>query len=264
MLLSRLASSFASLAGGAAWRLLPATTTSPSCSAPNLLQPTTSQRCDRATNTTPTTATFSTVRHLHTTPQQPANLHGHKVVPDVVNRAPYTVAKVCFKSGATAQNGNIISPDQAKCAPTVTWPSHIGKRYTLCMLDADFPSRANPAQRQWNHWLVGNIPCCEVGAGTVLAEYVAPLPGLGTGIHRYVLLVYRQKACEPLKFDCVPRLHARSATGRTGFSVREFASKFDMGEPVAANFFFAEYDCYVPRVLQLLGLAKACDKCAEV
>lgn len=49
-----------------------------------------------------------------------------------------------------------------------------------------------PTFREWHHWLVANIPGTAVGKGEALAEYVGSGPPDGTGLHRYVYLVYKQ------------------------------------------------------------------------
>jgi phosphatidylethanolamine-binding protein (PEBP) family uncharacterized protein len=43
------------------------------------------------------------------------------------------------------------------------------------------------------HWLVTNIPGSQVNKGTVLAPYMGPGPPPGTGHHRYVFVVFKQK-----------------------------------------------------------------------
>jgi len=73
-----------------------------------------------------------------------------------------------------------------------------------------------------------------------------------TGIHRYVWLVYKQPA--ELKCD-EPRLSSRSAEGRPMFSTRNFAAKYRLGQPVAANFYLAQWDDYVPELHKQLGVA---------
>lgn len=73
--------------------------------------------------------------------------------------------------------------------------------------DPDAPSRAKPEFREWHHWLVGNIPGNDVGKGETLSEYVGSGPPQGTGLHRYVFLVYKQN--DKINFD-EPRLTNRS------------------------------------------------------
>lgn len=40
--------------------------------------------------------------------------------------------------------------------------------------------------------------------------------------------------------------HGRTRTGRLNFNTRKFAEKHGLGHPIAANFYEAQYDDYVP------------------
>lgn len=69
------------------------------------------------------------------------------------------------------------------------------KKSSTCLLlrsfftvDPDAPSRADPKWGEWRHWLVVNIPGCEVSKGEVLSVYIGSGPPQGTGLHRYVFL----------------------------------------------------------------------------
>ena len=66
-----------------------------------------------------------------------------------------------------------------------------------------------------------------------------------------MFLVYEQP--KKLTFD-EKRLTNRSGDGRGKFSIRDFAKKYGLGDPVAGNFYQAEWDDYVPKLyLQLSG-----------
>lgn len=60
------------------------------------------------------------------------------------------------------------------------------------MVDRDAPSRSVPILGEINHWLVGNIVGNNVTTGDVIAEYSGPTPPIGTGLHRYAVLVFKQ------------------------------------------------------------------------
>lgn len=172
------------------------------------------------------------------------------VVPDVIPKPPKCKLTVEYCSGATVQGGNVLTPTQVKDQPAVQWEADPSKLYTLCMTDPDAPSREDPKFREWHHWLVGNIPGCDIEKGEVLSAYIGSGPPPKTGLHRYVFLVYEQR-CK-LKFD-EDRLTNTSGDGRAGFKVAEFARKYALGDPVAGNFYQAEYDDYVPILYKQLG-----------
>ncbi|KAF5286221.1 hypothetical protein FQR65_LT02233 [Abscondita terminalis] len=172
------------------------------------------------------------------------------VVPDVIDVAPKELAEVNYPSGVAVKEGNELTPTQVKDIPTVKWTADPNSFYTLCMTDPDAPSRNKPEFREWHHWLVGNIPGGDISKGETLSEYVGSGPPPGTGLHRYVFLIYKQP--DALTFD-EKRLTNRSGDNRGKFSIRKFAEKYKLGNPIAGNFYQAEYDDYVPKLYKQLG-----------
>ena len=82
------------------------------------------------------------------------------------------------------------------------------------MLDPDAPSRWEPTHAPFLHWLVYNIRRSHPStSGDAAASYMPPTPPLGTGLHRYVVLVLEQtkgkivvpEAAERSSFE-LPRL----------------------------------------------------------
>lgn len=174
----------------------------------------------------------------------------HKIVPDVIDKAPPEICRVTYSCGLRAELGNVLKPIQVRDEPHVRWKICPNYFYTICMTDPDAPSRKKPEFREWHHWLVVNIPGYEVAEGQVLSEYIGAGPPKDTGLHRYVFLVYRQPA--QLEFD-EPHLTNTSAEKRGKFSIKCFAQKYNLGNPVAGNFFQAEYDSYVDILYKQLG-----------
>ncbi len=102
--------------------------------------------------------------------------------------------------------------------PSVKWTAEPNSYYTLIMTDPDAPSRAEPTYREWNHWLVVNIPGDKLSEGEIRSEYVGAGPPQGTGLHRYVFLVLKQRAKG--LFSDIPHLKNDSAKNRGGFNTR--------------------------------------------
>ncbi|XP_019638043.1 PREDICTED: uncharacterized protein LOC109480298 [Branchiostoma belcheri] len=171
------------------------------------------------------------------------------VVPDVLDNPPMEKAEVKFDD-VRVSFGKTLTPTDTKNEPKVTWPAEDGQLYTLAMIDPDSPSRADPRYGQWKHWLVGNIPGNDVSRGDVISEYISPIPLVGTGPHRYVILVYKQT--KRLDFD-EPRQTSITARGRGLWKVRAFAEKYELGDPVAGNFFEAEWDKWAKKVFDQLA-----------
>lgn len=90
----------------------------------------------------------------------------------------------------------------------------------------------------------------DISSGTVLSDYVGSGPPKGTGLHRYVWLVYEQDG--PLKCD-EPILSNRSGDHRGKFKVASFRKKYQLGAPVAGTCYQAEWDDYVPKLYEQLS-----------
>lgn len=178
-------------------------------------------------------------------------MEAHQVVPDVISVAPKALLTVKYPSGVEVSEGNILTPTQVKDLPKVQWQAKDNSYYTVCMTDPDAPSRKEPTYREWHHWLVGNVPGNKISEGETLSEYVGSGPPPDTGLHRYVFLIYEQPDGK-IKFD-EPRLTNRSGENRGGFSIRKFAEKYKLGDPIAGNLYQAEYDDYVPILYKQLG-----------
>lgn len=166
----------------------------------------------------------------------------HQVVPDVIDKKPPADIQVTYPSNAKVQQGNVLTPTQVKDLPKFEFDAQADQLYTLAMVDPDAPSRKDPKFREILHYLVANIPGNDVSKGDTLAEFIGSGPPKDTGLHRYVFLVYRQKG----KLQSDIKISNRSRLGRVNFSIRKFAKDNDLGEPIAANFYQAQYDDYVP------------------
>ncbi|ODM89615.1 Phosphatidylethanolamine-binding protein 1 [Orchesella cincta] len=153
-----------------------------------------------------------------------------KIVPDVIDTAPKAVLNV--KYGALeVKLGNTLTPTQVKSPPTITWNADPKKFYLLCLTDPDAPSRKEPTYRG----IIPPLACrqhpgTEIAKGDTLTEYVGSGPPQGTGLHRYVFLIYEQPG--KLTFD-EKRISNRSEEGRGKFSIRNFAKKYKLGQPIA-------------------------------
>jgi len=198
-------------------------------------------------NNTVKVVTFATATRAQLTIDE---MEKEKVVPEVIDTVPLQVLTV--KYGSKEVNlGNVLTPTHVKDPPTaISWDADSNKLYVLCMTDPDAPSRKDPKFREWHHYLVGNIPGNDIGEGEVLSAYVGSGPPEGTGLHRYVFLIYEQP--KKLTFD-EKRLTNRSGDDRGKFSIRKFAKKYNLGEPIAGNFYQAEWDDYVPKLYKQLS-----------
>ncbi|XP_065220697.1 protein D3-like [Planococcus citri] len=174
------------------------------------------------------------------------------IVPDAVSVAPEEICSITYPSGSTVNLGNELAPAQVKDQPVINWKAENDKFYTLFFIDPDAPSRADPKLRQAVHWLVSNIPGSDISKGEVLTEFIGSGPPQGTGLHRYTFLIYKQPGKIDLKDH--PRITNKSVAGRFGFKVSDWTAKYNLGNPVAGNYYQAQFDDYVPILHKQLGL----------
>lgn len=164
----------------------------------------------------------------------------YDIVPKIITEVPKDELKVEYSPTLTVNQGNELKPSQAQKQPsTISWPSEDGALYTLIMSDPDAPSRENPTWGEWMHWLVGNIPGTDLASGKVLFGYMPPGPPKGTGPHRYILTVYKQPGQIDFNQETVP---SGSRDGRPNFSTKKFVDKWNLGKPMAGNFFQAQHE----------------------
>ncbi|KAG5878106.1 hypothetical protein JTB14_017973 [Gonioctena quinquepunctata] len=172
-----------------------------------------------------------------------AKMKSHGVVPDVIDVAPNDILEVTYPSGVKVDLGNELTPTQVKDEPKLKWRAQDNILYTVAMVDPDAPSRADPSVSEVLHWLVGNVPGIDVTKGDTIAEYIGSGPPLDTGLHRYIFLIYKQK--EKINFE-EKKILKTTTEGRLNFSIRKFAEKYHLGQPISGNLYQAQYDDYVP------------------
>ncbi|XP_036248785.1 phosphatidylethanolamine-binding protein 1 [Molothrus ater] len=169
-----------------------------------------------------------------------------------VEQKPAQPLRVKYGSVEIDELGKVLTPTQVQNRPTsIEWDGcDPQKLYTLVLTDPDAPSRKDPKFREWHHFLVTNMKGNNVGSGTVMSDYVGSGPPKGTGLHRYVWLVYEQ----PQQLACSePVLSNRSGDKRGKFKVAAFRSKYGLGAPVAGTCYQAEWDEYVPKLYEQLS-----------
>lgn len=96
--------------------------------------------------------------------------------------------QISYPNGATVDFGKELKPTQVIEKPQIKWEAEKGAYYSLLMFDPD----AISTYREVRHWLVMNIPESMVEKGDEVIMYRGSGPPKGTGIHRYITLVYKQ------------------------------------------------------------------------
>ncbi|KAF0852505.1 mitochondrial ribosomal protein L38 (mL38) [Andalucia godoyi] len=149
-------------------------------------------------------------------------------------------------SGAKVTGGNVLTPTRVSQPPKVSWTAEPGSFYALVLTDPDAPSRKDPKWAEWRHWTVVNVPGSDVAKGEHVVQYVGSGPPQGSGLHRYVFLLFKQSG--KLEDLGEKHIHNDTATGRSNWSVAKWAQERKFGEPVAVTWYEAEWDDYVPKL----------------
>uniref|UniRef100_A0A2K5LKL2 Phosphatidylethanolamine binding protein 4 n=1 Tax=Cercocebus atys TaxID=9531 RepID=A0A2K5LKL2_CERAT len=123
-------------------------------------------------------------------------------------------------------------------APIVKFPGAVeGATYILLMVDPDAPSRAEPTQKFWRHWLVTDIEGADLKKGKIqgqeLSPYQAPSPPAHSGFHRYQFFVYLQ---EGKVISLLPKENKTRGSWKMGI----FLNRFHLGEPEASTQFMTQ------------------------
>ena len=167
---------------------------------------------------------------------------------------PYVVSddidqlQVEYEGGVkVASLGQELKPAQCLQLPRITYPGAVGAAfYTLVLTDPDAPSREAPTMKEWLHLKIGNIKGealqkGELGKDAVTVwEYIGPAPPEGSGLHRYVFILYKQKGKQSKESFGSPK--GRTANGRGRQSISAWAKNKGLGNAVALQAFQAQWD----------------------
>jgi phosphatidylethanolamine-binding protein len=96
--------------------------------------------------------------------------------------------------------------------PQIKFNIEKGKYYTILMVDPDAPSRENPINKHWLHWLV-------INNDKTVVEFAPSDPPKNTGLHRYYIGLYEQKGKIQVPKD---------KYGRPKFPVQDFIQEYGL------------------------------------
>lgn len=88
--------------------------------------------------------------------------------------------------------GTIVNASMTKDMPRLTWKTEKDTFYSLAMINLDAPTKANPVDGDYVHWLVGNIPGNDIGQGDTLVEYVGAFPVKDAGTQSFMFILNGQ------------------------------------------------------------------------
>ncbi|CAH0769452.1 unnamed protein product [Bemisia tabaci] len=120
-------------------------------------------------------------------------LKGAGIIGDIIHEAPSGSLEVRHGNWVV-DYGNNLTTRAFNLQPDIRWAAPNGTLYTLMIVGPDVPTRDNPDERYWLHWLVGNIPNNDTASGETRATYVGiERPMYEDGTHRLVYLLYKHR-----------------------------------------------------------------------
>nr|XP_018905884.1 PREDICTED: OV-16 antigen-like isoform X2 [Bemisia tabaci] len=127
---------------------------------------------------------LATEHPLKYTPEKiKAALEEHKIIPDALDAAPEKGIQMQWVEGPQAVFGNILEPLAVLREPYwIKWDADVATRFTLMMFGLDEPTKENHTLREWQFWLVGNIPEYSIRFGDVMTQYSSPKPPKGSDV----------------------------------------------------------------------------------
>ncbi|XP_059622280.1 protein D3-like [Phlebotomus argentipes] len=183
-------------------------------------------------------------------PDVPGIFRAAQIVPNVIPVAPQRQLEVIYERLNRVSLGEELTPSAVRNPPVVVKCLLCGISlrgfYTLVLIDPDAPSRDNPFEANFLHFMAVNIPghrfTHALHQGETVAEYMGAIPGQNTGHHRYIFLLYRQRGGQTL-FD-EPRIPSNNTSLRRNFALDNFVARYSL-DLAAGNFFQAAYDSSV-------------------
>ncbi|XP_014665197.1 PREDICTED: protein D1-like [Priapulus caudatus] len=160
-------------------------------------------------------------------------MHEAGIIPDIISKPCPSTVSVSY-GNKSMSDGNVLKPEDVKNKPNaVRWGAEANSYYTIVMLDPDVDAEAKPS---FLHYLFGDIPAVRITKGKELAAYMGISPPEGTGMHRYIWLVYKQQGNN--QFSSYKKITRDSPPKeRAKFMVSDFATKYKLGDPIACNMF---------------------------
>lgn len=165
------------------------------------------------------------------------------VIPEIIEVSPRNTMKILYPNGYYVKAGNLMKTIDVVEQPLVYWKTDPTRKdyYTIIMFSPDYPTRSNPVLANFLHWMVVNIPNGHVEDGEVICDYLGALPEPDNDLHRYIFLVYKQKA--KTNYGNEERIYVDDFSARQQFSIKKLVQKYLLNL-VAGNIFLAQFDPY--------------------
>lgn len=140
---------------------------------------------------------------------------------------------------APVHRGNVVKPHEAASAPTVTFSSEPSQLWTLVLTNPD--GHLTEDNKEYVHWLVGNIPGGDVNKGEIVYDYLQPFPPKGVGFQRLVFVLYKQD--QKIDYSTLKKtIPCRILQDRTFETLEFYRERQEVMTPGGLAFFQTDWD----------------------
>ncbi|KAM0321804.1 hypothetical protein ACHAQA_009901 [Verticillium albo-atrum] len=181
------------------------------------------------------------------------------IVPDVLAAFNPTVSFYVGYNTADGHGAALITPSTELSTAEAVAPQEFSvegianaenitdsSRFIIVLVGPDAPTRDNPTNRSIRHYLAGNFTV-GTAASTILStastltnsstpftSYGAPAPAAGSGVHRYIYLLYVQpEGLNSAGFETV----GLDADDRQTFDLAQFRTQAGLGPAIGGTYF---------------------------
>jgi len=174
-----------------------------------------------------------------------AHFRNADLVPSLLSSfAPTAVMTVNFPGVGDISPGENLTMQQVASAPNltiVTAAASLTGNFTLVMADADVVGTDEATAGQTRHWLVNGVTLISTSStsfnvstssGVAVTQYAGPAPPIGSGPHRYVLLLLPQSST-----FSPPANLSQPNVPVSLFNLTGYIKSSHLGAPIAAMYF---------------------------
>ena len=188
----------------------------------------------------------------------------HKIIPDVVDAfTTEGLLTIDYGSENLVTLGNTLKVDDTQKTPKIQFTLNaLGQdselkilsedKFGLVLTDPDAPLNSDNKWSEFAHWVITDLKLnsdssedpqllstvIDFSSGTTLLPYSGPAPPEGTGVHRYVFLLFKQDPS--VKYEA-PKDRPNWGTGVPGSGYLDWIKKQGGHlQLLAVNFFYAK------------------------
>lgn len=120
------------------------------------------------------------------------------------------------------ENDSYVDIQEVQYKPQIKFNVPANKFYTVLMVDPDAPSKDNPENKHWLHWMI-------INNNNTIVDFQPSSPPIGSGEHRYFIYLLEQQK----------EIKVPTAYPRQKFPIDSFIKKYNL-KPIASAMYKTE------------------------